>query len=321
MTAPPLPWRTLRLTIFLGSFLGAVLSFFYFRVVDPEVVAAAGAVRVTDVLVSLAAFGSLAGAGYVLGRRWLDPLVSAPSNEDAARDPVVRHRAVLVPYAFASLTLAGWVLAGVIWGVVWPTITGGFNPRLSLRLFFGITVIAGTVATVFAFLAAEYYWRRAMPLFFPHGDVSLVPSALRLPVRLRLLGIFLLISIIPLTILGTLAYNSVQALLHVDPQRAAALAGSLGPLILFIVAVGVLAAIGLAAPLRQIEEAMAAVGRGELDTRCPVVTNDEIGAVAEGFNRMLEGLQERERIRETFGRYVTREIRDEILAGRASFEG
>jgi adenylate cyclase len=53
----------------------------------------------------------------------------------------------------------------------------------------------------------------------------------------------------------------------------------------------------------------------------PGVANDEIGAVAEGFNRMLGGLRERERIRETFGRYVTREIRDEILAGRASFEG
>src|SRR5262250_1068698 len=318
MTASPLPWRSLRLTIFLGSFLGAVLSFFYFRVVDPEVAAAAGAVRVVDVVVSLVAFGALAGAGYILGRRWLEPLVSAPSNEEAARDAVVRHRAVLVPYAFASLTLVGWVLAGVIWGVIWPTVTGGFNPRLSLRLFFGITVIAGTVATVFAFLTAEHYWRRAMPLFFPHGDVSLVPSALRLPVRLRLLGIFLLISIIPLTILGTLAYNRVQALLHVDPERAAALAGSLGPLILFIVAVGLLAAIGLALFAAS---SVAAVGRGELDTRCPVVANDEIGAVAEGFNRMLEGLQEREHIRETFGRYVTREIRDEILAGRASFDG
>jgi adenylate cyclase len=330
MTAPPLPWRSLRLAIFLGSFLGAVLSFFYFRVVDPEVAAAAGAVRITDVVVSLAAFGALAGIGYVLGRRWLDPLVSALISEETARDPLIRHRALLVPYAFASLTLAGWVLAGVIWGVIWPTVTGGgFDPRLSLRLFFGITVIAGTVATVFSFLAAEHYWRRAMPVFFPHGDVSLVPSALRLPVGFRLLGIFLLISIIPLTLLGTLAYNRVQALLHVDPQRAAVLAGSLGPLILFIVVVGVLAAIGLAlfaansvaAPLKQVEEAMAAVGRGELDTRCPVVANDEIGAVAEGFNRMLEGLQERERIRETFGRYVTREIRDEILAGRASFEG
>jgi adenylate cyclase len=148
-------------------------------------------------------------------------------------------------------------------------------------------------------------------------------------VRLRLLGIFLLISVIPLTILGILAYNRAEALLHADPARAAVIVGGLGPLILFIVAVGILAAIGLAlfaansvaAPLKRVEEAMAAVGRGELETGCPVIANDEIGAVAEGFNRMLGGLRERERIRETFGRYVTREIRDEILAGRASFEG
>jgi class 3 adenylate cyclase len=330
MTAPSLPWRSLRLTTLAGNFLGAILSFFYFRVVDPETAAAAGAVRVREVVVSVAVFGVLAGIGYGLGRRWLNPLVSTARDDEAALGPVVRHRALLVPYVFACLTLAGWVLAGLIWGVVWPTVTGGgFNPQLSLRLFFGITGIAGSVATVFSFLAAEHYWRCAMPVFFPRGDVSLVPSALRLPVRFRLLGIFLLISVIPLIILGTLAYNRAQALLHVDPERAAVLVGSLGPLILFIVAVGILAAIGLAlfaansvaAPLKQVEEAMAAVGGGELGTTCPVVANDEIGAVAEGFNRMLEGLRERERIRETFGRYVASEVRDEILAGRASFEG
>jgi len=274
------------------------------------------------------AFAALVAIGYLLGQRFLQPLVALPP--DAPTDPLIRRRALQVPYLFACLTLSAWVMAGFVWGMAWPTLTwGGFNPRLSFRLFFGITGIAGTVATVFSFLAAERYWRRAMPVFFPRGDVSLVPSALRLSVRFRLLGIFLLISIIPLAILGTLAYNRAQALLHADPQRAAVLAGGLGPLILFIVAVGILAAIALAlfaansvaAPLRQVEAAMAAVGRGELDTRCPVVANDEIGAVAEGFNRMLEGLQERERIRETFGRYMTREIRDEILAGRASFEG
>jgi len=74
-------------------------------------------------------------------------------------------------------------------------------------------------------------------------------------------------------------------------------------------------------PLRRLEREMAAVGRGELDGRVPVEANDEIGAVGEGFNRMLEGLREREVIRETFGKYVTREVRDEILAGRASFDG
>src|SRR5437667_74804 len=74
-------------------------------------------------------------------------------------------------------------------------------------------------------------------------------------------------------------------------------------------------------PLRRLEREMAAVGRGELDGRVPVEANDEIGAVGEGFNRMLEGLREREVIRDTFGKYVTREVRDEILAGRASFDG
>ena len=52
-----------------------------------------------------------------------------------------------------------------------------------------------------------------------------------------------------------------------------------------------------------------------------MVSTDEIGAVAEGFNRMLHGLRERELVKETFGKYVTPEIRDEILAGRISGEG
>jgi len=54
---------------------------------------------------------------------------------------------------------------------------------------------------------------------------------------------------------------------------------------------------------------------------CPVVSNDEIGSVTEGFNRMVLGLREREWIRETFGKYVSPQVRDEILAGRANLAG
>ena len=81
------------------------------------------------------------------------------------------------------------------------------------------------------------------------------------------------------------------------------------------------AANSVATPLSLVETAMAAVERGRLDTRCAVVVNDEIGAVAEGFNHMVHGLRERERVTETFGKYVTPEVRDEILAGRISTEG
>ena len=43
--------------------------------------------------------------------------------------------------------------------------------------------------------------------------------------------------------------------------------------------------------------------------------------MAEGFNRMVGGLRERDLIRETFGKYVTQEVRDEILSGRVDLEG
>src|SRR5205823_10720335 len=77
----------------------------------------------------------------------------------------------------------------------------------------------------------------------------------------------------------------------------------------------------VAAPLLGLTFAMARVDRDDLGAHCPVFSNDEIGAATEGFNRMLDGLREREAIKETFGRYVTREVRDEILAGRVSVEG
>ena len=77
----------------------------------------------------------------------------------------------------------------------------------------------------------------------------------------------------------------------------------------------------VAEPLREVERAMDGVAGGDLDERALVVSTDEIGAVAEGFNRMVHGLREREQIKETFGRYVSREIRDEILAGRVALGG
>ena len=90
-----------------------------------------------------------------------------------------------------------------------------------------------------------------------------------------------------------------------------------------VVSVGlaVLVAASVAQPLRDVQLAMAQVQSGRFDVRCAVVSNDEIGAVAEGFNSMVQGLRERETIRETFGKYVSPEVRDEILAGRVSGAG
>ncbi len=49
--------------------------------------------------------------------------------------------------------------------------------------------------------------------------------------------------------------------------------------------------------------------------------NDEIGYTGDVINEMTVGLKERDFIKETFGKYVTAEIRDEILSGNVSLDG
>ena len=237
--------------------------------------------------------------------------------------------ALLFPYVLAGVSVVGWLLAGMLWGVVWPFLAGTLAPHRVARAFFGNTVIAGGVTCAFIFFSVEHYWRRRLPGFFPDGDLSTVPE------RPAVLG----------------PRPTARHLLHGEPRpperaRDAGVHAGAGPggrrpaaaaeavdglrlTILFILAAGIVAAVGLsifaansvAAPLKDVETAMAEVERGRLDGHAPVVSTDEIGAVAEGFNRMLQGLREREMVKETFGKYVTPEIRDEILAGRISGEG
>ena len=66
-------------------------------------------------------------------------------------------------------------------------------------------------------------------------------------------------------------------------------------------------------PIRILSGAMAKVAAGDLGVRIPVTSNDEVGELTGQFNRMVEGLREREQIRETFGRYVDESVAATIL--------
>ena len=315
-------------TQLVGNLVGGLLTWFYFRFVDFTAPDFQARVSRGEIAFFVVFFAALIASGTVWGSRWTQPL-ARPDPLSGPDAELVRRRAIMVPYVFGMLAFAGWVGAGLIWGVLYPVVWGVFSPGRSLRAMFGITCVAGTVTATLVFFAVEHQWRRVLPSFFPGGDLSGVPGVLRLRVRTRLLMIFVMLSVVPLSVLGVLAYTRAAALPGVDPAAAPRIVSNMLSFIVFIVAVGVLAAIGLslfvaasvAGPLDRLRSAMREVEQGELDTRCPVVSNDEIGAVAEGFNRMVGGLRERELLKETFGKYVSREIRDEILAGRVSLEG
>ncbi len=76
-----------------------------------------------------------------------------------------------------------------------------------------------------------------------------------------------------------------------------------------------------AKPIEILSEGVASVSNGDMNISIDVRSKDEIGTLAKNFNLMMEGLKERDFIKETFGKYVTKEIRDEILKGRIPLDG
>ena len=56
--------------------------------------------------------------------------------------------------------------------------------------------------------------------------------------------------------------------------------------------------------LRLVVEGAKAIEAGDLRATVPVLTRDEIGQLAQAFNRMAEELRNKERIKETFGKYL-----------------
>ena len=77
----------------------------------------------------------------------------------------------------------------------------------------------------------------------------------------------------------------------------------------------------LGTSVRVLSEAADKIGQGKYTTVEPVRTGDELERLGERFNHMVQGLKERDRLRETFGRYVTRQVADHLLKGNVNLGG
>ncbi|MBI2738085.1 MAG: HAMP domain-containing protein [Rhodospirillales bacterium] len=72
----------------------------------------------------------------------------------------------------------------------------------------------------------------------------------------------------------------------------------------------------LSRPLDRLDHGMRQVAKGDYQVRLPVTSDDEMGHAAGRFNEMVEGLSEREYLRDTFGKYVSTSVAAAILDNR-----
>jgi HAMP domain-containing protein len=135
----------------------------------------------------------------------------------------------------------------------------------------------------------------------------------------------LLIGTLPVTIISYVTLDQIHEVTAgmLDPQSfiekmPLVIAFLLSLAVLMAVALSVFVARSVSEPLRELRSSMDRIRKGNLDVNIPVVSSDEIGTMAEGFNRMVAGLRERDFIRDTFGSYVSPEIFSEILSSPAA---
>jgi class 3 adenylate cyclase len=74
---------------------------------------------------------------------------------------------------------------------------------------------------------------------------------------------------------------------------------------------------GMARPLRRLLEGARAVEAGNLEGTLVATSQDEIGHLTTAFNQMVEQLRLKERLRETFGKYVDPRVVEGLIQGPA----
>ena len=75
---------------------------------------------------------------------------------------------------------------------------------------------------------------------------------------------------------------------------------------------------GTVRSIQEISASARQVASGDYDKTLPVRSRDEVGQLTRSFNTMVAELKQKEWIRNTFGRYVDKEVAEELLRGPES---
>ncbi|MGH3677751.1 MAG: adenylate/guanylate cyclase domain-containing protein [Mycobacterium sp.] len=138
----------------------------------------------------------------------------------------------------------------------------------------------------------------------------------------RLILLWLLCSALPSGVIAALIF--VRSNGWLIPETAsvdiAVLVVSLAAVLLGLPTM-ILTSRSISDPIGEVVGAMAQVEKGQLDTEVDVFERSEIGRLQNGFNRMVAGLAERERLRDLFGRHVGANVARRAIEEGASLSG
>jgi len=250
-----------------------------------------------------------------------DPVATSEIREKAQR------RLLNLPFVLALINLVVYIL-GPGFMVLSFYLFRDIEPKICLFIYFRAIMIGLIAASLSFFLIEDYSRRTLVPILFPKGRLASTPGTLKIPIARRIRALYGAGTLNPMILLvSTLIFTALE-------ERKAAVPVELfvREMLIFtliLCAVFVILAFRLNSlvqnsiknPIEEMLSVVEKVKNGDFTQRIKVLSGDEIGVLGDAGNAMVAGLAEREQIRDTFGKYVTPEIRDQILSGRIPLHG
>jgi adenylate cyclase len=264
--------------------------------------------RDTVVLVNLVAAAIYLIAAIAIGLVWGLARVRRAHAwliEDRAPSEEERKTTLRMPLRQMKMVGLLWLIAAVVFAVL------NLNWSGLLALVVGITVLLGGVTTcATSYLLLERVTRPAAARALAHG----APERPVLPgVTTRAMLAWALGGGVPMLGIALIAVVDLGGR-DMPEQDLVITALSLSVVSLLVGAlITFQAARSTADPVMSVRDALHEVERGNFDAEVPVYDGSELGLLQAGFNRMADGLREREEIRDLFGRQVGDDVAREAL--------
>nr|WP_082978684.1 adenylate/guanylate cyclase domain-containing protein [Mycobacterium sp. 1081908.1] len=224
-----------------------------------------------------------------------------------------REAAMKMPGRQSAILVLAWAASGLFFALF--NLDAGAQPLLpvALGVLLGAPAAAGT-----GMLLAQRTLRPIMGAATLRAEPRLaVPG-----VFARLVLLWFLCSALPIGVIATLVVMRSYGWLI---EKSAALdvpilVVSMAALVLGLPTM-ILTSRSIADPLGEVVDAMAEVEHGRMETYVGAYERSQIGRLQTGFNRMVTGLAERDRLRDLFGRHVGTDVAQRAIQEGASLSG
>lgn len=220
--------------------------------------------------------------------------------EERKPDRTDHRNAFVAPWRVARMVLVLWGVGAALLTTLYGLHDTDFIPRFLFAVSF-----SGVVVATACYLITEFALR---PVAAQALEAGPPPRRLTGGIMGRTMLVWLLGSGVPVVGIAVTAIFVLSLENLTETQFAyAVLSIAVVTLVFGWVLMWLLSWL-TATPVRVVRTALRHVEQGNLDCKIVVFDGTELGELQRGFNSMVAGLQERERVRDLFGRHVGREV-------------